>query len=284
MKNHLVNRKKHPPFLFIISVLLCQLATVTQAEERIISTNPGITELLNIFDQAKHVVGADSLSKKQLVNKQIANIGYHRQLSTEGLLSLKPTKIIGTTEMGPKSTLIKLKEMGAQVIILKNANSIKELKDNITTLGDVFKNKTTTDSLNEKLEHIEKQLKKHAVKRSCVFLLNIGGHNMRLAGKSTTGDAYINLLGAQNLVTFNNYREASSESLFSLNPECILLAGSNPNTAIQELINRHKKLSLLPAIRKNRIYAVESKHLIAGISLEAINEAIKTAQKLNNDK
>ena len=44
------------------------------------------------------------------MQKNYPSIGYVRALSTEGVLSLNPTLIIGENDMGPKNVLEQLKK------------------------------------------------------------------------------------------------------------------------------------------------------------------------------
>ena len=66
----------------------------------------------------EQLVGTDTTSLYPPAARQTPKVGYMRQLSAEGLLSLKPTLIMATTAAGPASTLEQLKATGIEIAIL----------------------------------------------------------------------------------------------------------------------------------------------------------------------
>ncbi|WVM92296.1 hypothetical protein ULG90_22115 [Halopseudomonas pachastrellae] len=54
-------------------------------------------------------------------------MGYQRQLSAEGVLSLKPDVLLGTEEMGPPPVLAQLREAGVDVVVLSASPSLDTL-------------------------------------------------------------------------------------------------------------------------------------------------------------
>ena len=74
------------------------------ANQRIISAGSAVTELVIALDATDKLVAVDATSRFPESNA-LPKIGYHRQLSAEGLIALQPTVIIGSDEMGPDSAV-----------------------------------------------------------------------------------------------------------------------------------------------------------------------------------
>lgn len=67
----------------------------------IISIGSDVTEIIYALNAEQDLVGRDSTSLIPEQVKKLPDIGYMRQLNTEGILALKPTKVITTTVLQP---------------------------------------------------------------------------------------------------------------------------------------------------------------------------------------
>ena len=61
-----------------------------------------IAEILYFLNMDEHIVAVDVTTNYPPETKSLPSIGYVRNLSAEGILSLSPTVIIGEDDMGPK--------------------------------------------------------------------------------------------------------------------------------------------------------------------------------------
>ena len=78
-----------------LAIALLLFATTVHSAQRIISADLGATQIIQHLDATSFLVAANLSSRHLLKKNEVANIGYHRALSTEGLLSLKPTILVG---------------------------------------------------------------------------------------------------------------------------------------------------------------------------------------------
>ena len=72
---------------------------------RIVSVSGATTEIVYALGAEKQLVGSDTTSLFPAAALQTPKVGYMRQLSAEGLLSLKPDAVITTHEAGPAAVL-----------------------------------------------------------------------------------------------------------------------------------------------------------------------------------
>jgi iron complex transport system substrate-binding protein len=267
----------------LTALLVCfALACATQAEtmQRIIATDSGSTLLLQTLGYEAEIVAIDVTSK--LPNRpDIANIGYHRTLAAEGLLSLAPTLVVGSEHMGPPPTIKALEAAQIKLVRLPSANTITELKSNISTLGHSLGATQATAASLAQLDKQNKQLKQNALKdQKVAFLLNMDGHKLRLAGIDTSGNAMINLLGAQNIASFKGYQNVSAESLLELGPTVLLVAGRGEGNAAESLMKTQDILKYSKAAQNNQIYNIDGSLVVAGLSVGAVTLAAELQSQI----
>ncbi len=104
--------------------------------KKIISAGASITQIINALNAQDQIVAVD-LTSKALVDKSVPKVGYHRQLSAENLMSLSPTNVIGSDEMGPQSTLDLLKQSGVNVDVVNSGETVKDLLQRIDQIASL---------------------------------------------------------------------------------------------------------------------------------------------------
>lgn len=92
---------------------------------RIVPLNGDIAEVVFTLGLGGNVVGVDTSAtyparKVALLPK----IGYQAQLSAEGILSLRPSVVIGSATAGPPAVIEQLRSAGATVVILRENESL----------------------------------------------------------------------------------------------------------------------------------------------------------------
>ena len=122
------NTMKWIPCLGLITALL---VTTGDAEEmandssRIVTLGGTITEIVFALGVGERVVGVDASSSFPEAVNQLPKAAYHRRLSAEGVLSLRPTLIIATTEAGPPEAIQQLKSAGVTVLVLPHEPTVE---------------------------------------------------------------------------------------------------------------------------------------------------------------
>lgn len=284
---------KFVTFICIKLMLLTAIPLSVYAEQpmRVISTDAGVTELMFALGLDKQLVAVDVTSQlppdyPKLANidyPKLANIGYHRTLSAEGLLSLNPTVVIGSEHTGPENVLMALKQANVKFVPLNSAKTGQQLEENIlqlsAALNQADKGQALLASVNGKLAKIEQH---HLAGERVAFLLAMDETKLRLAGRGTSGDAFIQLMKAENVAGFDNYRNISAESLLEMQPTIIIVAGRTADTAVPNLLAANAVLAHTPAGKQQRIVAVDGASLVVGLSVSAIDEAIRLTQQLSS--
>lgn len=100
----MVKRKK----LFTALLALSWTFSVTAAE-RIVVAGGSLTELIYAMGAGKRVVGVDETTSYPPETAKLPHIGYWKQLSSEGILSLRPDSVITWQDAGPQIVLDQLR-------------------------------------------------------------------------------------------------------------------------------------------------------------------------------
>ena len=270
--------------IFILLLTTCA-AMATPQMHRIISTDAAVTDLLFDFNLQDHLVAIDVTSQLPEGFRKTPNIGYHRNLSAEGLLSLNPSIIIGSELMGPNKVIQTLTQAKVNFLQLPMAKTSAALQHNINQVATKLQQQTKADALNKEIDAKVTYLKAHALKNERIaFLLSMDPNKLRLAGKNTNGSALIKLLGAKNISTFENYRNVSAESLLAMNPTTLIVAGRSDMSVVDELLEAQNVLRYSTAGKHNKIISIDGRVLVSGLSVAAIDEALRISKQLNTQQ
>ena len=254
--------------------------------ERVISTDSFVTELVTSLGQQERLIAIDVTSRQPPGVDTLPNIGYHRNLSAEGLLSLRPTLVIGSQHIGPPNVIQALAAANIPLIRLPSAQSIAQLENNINTLALALARPNKGSELVQNLHATRQKLDALSLslsfkKKRVAFLLSMSPDKLRLAGLGTSGQAFIQLLGATDVANFENYQNVSAESLLAMQADIILVAGRSPSTAVETLLSAHPVIAFSTAAKSKAVLSLDGSTLVAGLSLAAVEDALRILQKLS---
>ncbi len=203
---------------------IATLSTITIAQERIISIGGDVTEIIYALNAEQNLVGRDSTSMIPQAVNALPDIGYMRQLNAEGILALKPTKVIATEVAQPSIVLEQLKSAGVSVDTIPFKYSAENVVEKIKKVGESLGKQTQAVTLAENFANELKAIPNLPLDVRILFVLNRAGANQTVAGKDTVADEAIKLIGAKNAMG-NNVRfvPISQEGVIAANPDLIVM-------------------------------------------------------------
>lgn len=203
---------------------IATLSTVTIAQERIVSIGGDVTEIIYALNAEQNLVGRDSTSMIPQAVNALPDIGYMRQLNAEGILALKPTKVIATEVAQPSIVLEQLKSAGITVDTIPFKYSAENVVEKIKKVGESLGKQTQAVTLAENFANELKAIPNSPLDVRILFVLNRAGANQTVAGKDTVADEAIKLIGAKNAMG-NNVRfvPISQEGVIAANPDLIVM-------------------------------------------------------------
>ncbi|MHC8307337.1 heme/hemin ABC transporter substrate-binding protein [Pseudomonas sp. PB3P13] len=242
--------------------------------QRWVSAGGALSEWVSALGGESKLVGVDTTSQHPASLKALPGIGYQRQLSAEGVLSLRPHILIGTEEMGPPPVISQIRSAGVQVEVFSAQPDLPTLQTNLQHLGQLLGTQDRAAQLFEDYQQRLEQQKIRVTKAQrkqqspgVLMLLGHAGGKPLIAGKDTAADWLIQQAGGHNLATHTGYKPFSTESLISLDPEVLVfadrvLAGDAARAA---LFKENPILSSTRAAKAERVMQLDPTLLVGGL-------------------
>lgn len=246
----------------------------TEASQRWVSAGGALSEWVVALGGQSRLVGVDTTSQYPESLRSLPSIGYQRQLSSEGILSLRPDVLVGTEEMGPPPVLEQLRAAKVQVEVLPAGADMATLKSNLQRLGVLL---GAPEQAARLIERYQQQLdnqqqwivqaQKGAEAPGVLLLVGHGGGKPMVAGKGTAGDWLIQQAGGRNLATHDGYKVFSVEAMAGLAPQVLIVADRalRGDAARKALFKENPALSATPAARDDRVFDLDPTLLVGGL-------------------
>jgi iron complex transport system substrate-binding protein len=204
------------------------MAATTPAPARIVALGGDITEIVYALDAQQALVGVDSTSEWPAAAKQLPDVGYVRQLSAEGVLSLRPGLVLATADAGPPQALAQLREAGVRIEQMPLSHTPDSVLDKVRRIGRVLGREDAAERLAQQLQADYATLAGRVAGMSyrprVVFLLSAGSGSPMAAGRDTAAAHAIALAGGVDPADgFAGYKALSAEALVALAPDVIVL-------------------------------------------------------------
>lgn len=213
----------------LLATLFILMTTGLHAQERIVSAGGDISELIHAFGAGDRLVGVDSTSNYPPSMKDIAQIGYVRSLSAEGVLSLNPDVLVGAYDTGPENVIEQLRSAGLNVAIapdvLPNAESVVTKIEFVgELLGQEAKASEMVSSYTSEMASIAEIVSQLETKPKVLFILSLKDGTPLVGGEGTSAEAIIELSGGISAAKgFEGYKPMNSEAIIAANPDVILM-------------------------------------------------------------
>ncbi|WP_440873327.1 heme/hemin ABC transporter substrate-binding protein [Vibrio diabolicus] len=255
-------------------------ANETPSSERVVSAGSAVTELLLELDAKDSLVAIDVTSQLPK-GMELPQVGYHRRLSAEGLLALRPTKVIGSDEMGPKTALNQLKAAGVDVEIVNTDANVEGLYQRIDQIANLMNRQAKAEDLKQdvkaQVQALNANQPAQAQKKKVLFLLIHEGRPANVAGSETTPDAIIQLAGGRNPAAdqLSSYKPLSTEAMVEMQPDVILVSGRSYETlgGADAILKAMPLLAATPAGMNKNIITIDGHALVGGLGLKSLAEA-----------
>lgn len=271
----------------LLPLALLAASTVQADTQRLLSAGSSVTELIFALDAEQDLVAVDSTSVLP-ADSELPRLGYHRQLSAEGILSTQPNLVIGSDEMGPPTTLKLIRQAGIQVESLPEAMSIAELQANITQLGQLLDRTEQAQQLHQQIDTRAQAINTEiAHPKRTIFLLIGDGATVQIAGRNTLAGALITTAGGTNpaIKQVEGYKPVAMEAIVAMAPEVILVSRRHLTDTLDDnaLFKQFPLLRQTPAANSNAIVPINGKALIGGFGLSTLSEAERLHQDWLSD-
>lgn len=273
----------------LIICLLLTLCLPLSAEQRIISTAGNFSEIVVLLGKEAQLVGVDTTSMRpKNVMNDLPKIGYRRQLSAEGILSLNPTLILLAPDAGPENVIEQLKGAQPTIIEIEERQTLESIRQNITQIADAID--ADPSALIAKFlqdeEQLQKTLAQYPNTKKALVLLDTGTQGIYGLGKNSAGDHLLKILHLENAFQEEGHKPFSHEAIATTQAPIILIARrdeAEQDFIIQKLNELPDNLNIIqasPAWQNNCVFSI---NILSGLGFGANTakdalEIVKTIQ------
>lgn len=198
------------------------------AGARLVTVGAAVTETVVALGAGGDLVGVDRSSLGVPGVPALPSVGYHRTLASEGLLALRPTRILAGSEAGPAHVLEHARKAGVEVETFEAPTTIDGAKARIRAIASAVARVPEGERLAAQVDadarDAEEVVRRARGAPRVVFLYTRGGGSLHASGARTPADAMIALAGGRNaLAGADGPHAMEAESIVAADPEWILV-------------------------------------------------------------
>jgi iron complex transport system substrate-binding protein len=253
--------------IWISTTLLAFFMTAATASpapksiNRIVAAGGSITEIIYALGAEEQLVAVDTSSLFPLSAMNLPKIGYYRQLSTEGVLSMNPSHVIAASGVGPESVMTQIKGAGVDMTVIEQLKSVEGVQRLITRVADIVGRQEEARLLNQHIQIEIEQLtsNRRPTGKKMVFLMSAGEGGLMAAGNNTMPQLILDLLKVENpFLTLDGFKPVSIEALLLADPNVILMPQHQVKGRTKELLCRTNELKFWAERHGCQLFFVDS--------------------------
>ncbi len=234
---------------------------------KIAAIGGSITEIVFALGEQDRLVARDSTSRYPEAALKLPDVGYMRQLSPEGVLSVHPSGILALHGSGPKETVDVLKKTSIPFIEVPERYDHEGILEKIRIVGKALGADAKADALaaeiDAKLKAAEKQTSAIKDRKRVLFVLSMWGGKILASGGDTAADGIIRLSGGVNAIDgYSGYKQLSDEAVITARPDVILMMNNaGPGVSDDELF-ANPSIRSTPAGAARKVVRMDGGYLL----------------------
>ena len=163
---------------------------------RVVVIGGALAECVYALGAQDWLVGADTTCTYPAATASLPKVGYQRSLSTEGILSLRPSLVLASQEAGPPTVFTQLRDAGIRVVSVDGRNDVDTARCKLSVTGDALGVTSRAAPLLQQFDAQWQMTVAHVASRvgqrrplRVLFILGHSGMQSMVAGKHTAADA-----------------------------------------------------------------------------------------------
>lgn len=226
---------------------------------RIAVAGGSLTEILYALGEERRIVAVDRTATYPPAARELPQIGYVRDLSAEGILSLAPTLILGEHDMGPPDVVAQLAAVGVDLLTVPERFELAGVVDKIRCVAAAVDRRDAGEQLIAELTASAAGALPAGTGVKGLVLLGVRGGAPLAAGRETSGAGLLTMAGVHNVMQeFTGWRGISEEAMLLAAPEVIVVPqrGVDDAGGLDALLE-HPALRLTPAARSRNVVVMD---------------------------
>lgn len=235
---------------------------------RIAAIGGSITEIVFALGEGDRLIARDTTSVFPPEAMELPDVGYMRQLSPEGVLSVSPGGILALEGSGPKETVDVLKKASVPYIEVPERFDHEGILAKIHAVGEALgvgrKADVLAGEVDAKLKEAEARTKDVTERKRVLFILSMQGGKVMASGVDTAANGVIRLAGAVNAIEgYSGYKQLTEEAIVEAHPDVILMMNrEGGHAANDDEILSHPAIATTPAGKAGRIVRMDGAYML----------------------
>lgn len=238
-------------------------AHAEQADTLVIGAD--LAEIVDQLQATSRLLGRDDSSLHPAQVASLPSVGYLRQLSAEGILALKPKRVLISDAARPAIVVRQLESVGLEVIRVDRGKSINDIARKIQQVAVAMGREERMHSLIAKQQVLTAELAAvpRLEGRKALFIFNRTGMTPLVMGRDTEASAALEQAGISNSASFKAYKQVAGESMVALAPDFVIISKAGLQAlGGEDNLWKLGGLALTPAGRARRLVQVDDQALL----------------------
>lgn len=257
---------------------------------RIAVAGGSLTEIIHFLGAEGRIVAVDSTSDFPTPGR-FPNIGYVRALSPEGLLSMRPTLVLGEDDMGPPAALAAVRRLGVPVVRVSETRNALGILAKVRCVAAVLNLGVEAETLiaaqlSPTVDALAGLRTERSDQPKAAFLLGIREGAPLAAGRGTSAHGLLSMAGAKNaLQGFEGWKPVTMEAMAAAVPDYIVMGRRGVVAAGgSEQVLAHPALRSTPAGRRTGSGLIVVNDMAAlGFGPRTLRSALRLASLLRTE-
>lgn len=234
---------------------------------KIVAIGGSITEIVFALGEQDRLVARDSTSVYPAAALKLPDIGYMRQLSPEGVLSVDPSGILALQGSGPKEAVDVLKKASIPFVEVPESFDHAGIVEKVRIVGKALGVEADADALavevDARLKTAEKLTASIRERKRVLFILSMQGGKILASGGDTAADGIIRLAGGINAVEgFTGYKQLSDEAVATASPDVILMMDRAGPSVPDDVLFANAAIASTPAGVAHKVIRMDGGYLL----------------------
>lgn len=237
---------------------------------RIVSIGGDVTEILYQLGLEANIVAVDTTSQYPAsALKTKPNVGYMRALSSEGVLSMKPTLILASKGAGPSEVVSALQATSIPYVEISNEPTAKSIFEKISAVAKATDKIETGRALSETVQRgfdiLAKKTAGGKKRPRILFVLLAKNGRAMVGGKKTVANALFDLAGFRNAAQdITGFRPVDNESALAMQPDLVVTMARGKDKPGQqaEAVKTIEGLRQTDAVKLGRVLEIDGAYML----------------------
>ncbi len=255
-----------------LGVALAVLGSPLRAQDydasRIVAIGGSVTEIIYALGEEERLIARDTTSVFPEAALELPDVGYIRQLSPEGVISVDPSLIVALEGSGPPEAVEVLEKASIPMVTVPDRYDREGILEKIRIVGDVLdvedKAVALTAETDADLKAAEQATADIAERKKVLFVLSLQGGRILASGTNSAADGIISMAGGVNAVTeYEGYKQLTDEAVIEAAPDVILAMdrGGDHETQANDLL-AHPAIAATPAAKTGSVVRMDGAYLL----------------------